>query len=80
MDSMSALHIRDLPEDVVDALKRRAKRHNRSLQGELRQILVTEASKEPSGEPYPPLQLHFAEVAEPAGSWSREDIYGDDGR
>ena len=76
---MAAVHIRDVPKEALEALKRRARRHERSLQGELRQILVSVARTEPSPEPLPPLKLHFSD-ADPQSTWSREEIYGDDGR
>lgn len=76
---MAAVHVRDVPERVLDALKRRARRHERSLQGELRHILASVAQGEPSGERLPPLELHFSD-ADPQTHWSREEIYGDDGR
>ena len=76
---MAAVHIRDIPTQVLEVLKRRAHRHQRSLQGELRHILTTVAQEEPSAEPSPPLQLHFSE-SRPQITWSREEIYGDDGR
>ncbi len=37
---MSSVTIRNLDDDVVAALKRRAKANNRSLEGELRMVLV----------------------------------------
>lgn len=76
---MGAVHVRDIPTGVLEVLKRRAKRHQRSLQGELRHILTTVAQEEPSPDPSPPLKLHFSE-ARPQTTWSREEIYGDDGR
>lgn len=76
---MSAVHIRDVPAEVLEALKRRAQRHDRSLQGDLRHILATVAQEEPSAEALPPLKLHFSE-ARPQTTWSRQEIYGDDGR
>ena len=36
---MSQILIRDIPQDVVDNLKERARRHRRSLQAEARLIL-----------------------------------------
>ena len=36
---MAQVLIRDLDPEVIEALKRRAKEHNRSLQGELKTIL-----------------------------------------
>lgn len=76
---MPAVHIRDLAPDVLEALKRRARRHQRSLQGELRSILATVAEEEAPLEPTPPLRLNFSR-ASPRSGWSREDIYSDDGR
>lgn len=40
---MANLTIRNLDDAVVDQLKARAKRHNRSLEGEVRQILTDAA-------------------------------------
>ncbi len=76
---MPAIHVRDVPEDVVDALKRRAARHERSLQRELRHLLCSVAQEEPSAEPLPPIELKLS-AARPTSSWRREEIYRDDGR
>lgn len=76
---MAAVHIRDVPEEVLDALKRRAARHERSLQRELRHLLFAIAAEEPSGQPLPPISLRLS-TAHPESGWSREEIYGDDGR
>lgn len=40
---MANVLIRDIPDNVVDTLKQRAKSHNRPLQGELRDILLETA-------------------------------------
>ncbi len=77
---MKALHIRDLPLDVVEALKRRAARHHRSLQGELKSILCAIASDEPAEEGVPPLRLNLSDTRDGTTQWRREEIYGDDGR
>jgi Antitoxin FitA-like, ribbon-helix-helix len=76
---MPAVHIRDLPPDVLEALKRRARQNQRSLQGELRRILMKVAEADASLDPLPPLQLKLSQAA-PRSSWSREEIYGADGR
>ena len=76
---MAAVHIRDVPDETLEALKRRARRHQRSLQGELRLILTSAAQVELAPERLPPLKLHFS-TASPETNWSREEIYGDDGR
>lgn len=36
--------IRGVPEEVVKVLKRRARAHNRSLQGELKELLIENAT------------------------------------
>jgi len=76
---MTAVQIRDVPPEVVAALKRRAARHERSLEGELRYILSSIAREEPPTSPLPPLQLKLSK-ASAESTWSREEIYGDDGR
>jgi plasmid stability protein len=76
---MPAVQIRDLPTEVLAALKRRAARHERSLEGELRHILATIARQEPASSPLPPIELKLSESSAET-SWRREDIYGDDGR
>lgn len=76
---MPAIHVRDVPEEVLDALKRRAARHERSLQRELRHLLAAIAQEEPAGEPLPPIELKLSD-ARPSSMWRREEIYGDDGR
>ena len=77
---MPALHIRDLSTEVVDALKRRARRHHRSLQKELHSIL-TEAAEEAESarKPLPPIRLIMSDAA-PQARWSRSEIYEDEGR
>lgn len=75
---MASIHIRNVPEPVIEALERRAGRNHRSLQGELRHILTALAEQEPP-EALPPIRLHQSKsTQETAGS--RDDIYGDDGR
>lgn len=63
----------------MKALKRRAARHERSLQGELRHILTEVADEEGALRPLPPLSLKLSD-AELETSWSRREIYGDEGR
>ena len=75
---MPAVHVRDVPPEVLAALKHPARRHNRSLQGELRDLLSTVAREEPLTH-MPTLTLRFSS-ASPTTSWSREETYGADGR
>ena len=42
---MANLTIRNVEDDIVDALKARAKSHNRSLESEIRQILVDQVRR-----------------------------------
>lgn len=77
--AMPAVHVRDVPEEVLDALKRRAARHERSLQRELRHLLTAIAREEPTGEPLPSIELKLSD-ASPTSSWRREEVYEDDGR
>lgn len=76
---MAAVQIRDVAPEVIAALKRRAARHERSLEGELRYILAAIAREEPSSSPLPPIDLKLS-PASPPTDWRREEIYGDDGR
>ncbi len=76
---MSSIHIRDVAPDTVDALKRLARSHHRSLQGELRAILQRAARMAPADEGARKLNLVTVRVGA-ATSWRREEIYGPDGR
>ncbi|HJN43063.1 MAG: Arc family DNA-binding protein [Vicinamibacterales bacterium] len=76
---MPGIHVRDLPKETVAALKRRAEAHHRSVQGEIRAILAEAARASPPDEGYAPILLTHVEVGNER-TWSREDIYGDDGR
>jgi len=76
---MTAVHIRNVPDDVLSALKRRAAGNHRSLQKELLHILEAAARGAPPLAPLEPLQLVVVETHH-SGTWSREEIYGDDGR
>ena len=76
---MPALHIRDIPEEVIEALKRRAAENDRSLQKELRHILISLVRESPPLEPLPPLKLNLSS-ARTDTDWSRDEIYQDDGR
>lgn len=74
---MKSIHIRGVSESTLLGLKRRAARHRRSLQKEV-QFLLEEAAQmqtETTGE----LKLHLVETGN-SGTWSREDIYGNEGR
>ena len=75
---MKSLHIRDVPPDTVAALKRLARQHHRSLQGELRAILEQAArlaTENERGE----LKLHFVETGR-NDDWRRDEMYDDSAR
>lgn len=76
---MRAVQVHDVPDEVVEALERRAASHQRSLEGELLVILVEAAAARTAVTELPPLRLHMA-TGPTQGDWRREDIYGDDGR
>jgi plasmid stability protein len=75
---VKSLHIRNVPEDTVESLKRLARHHHRSLQGELRAILQNAASRAPIDEDQK-LHLHTVEIGSRA-AWNRDEIYRDDAR
>lgn len=80
---MPAVHVRDIPPEVLEALKRRAAANRRSLQMELREILDRAAREAPPQDKRPSAaeSLTMArEVPESSTTWSRDEIYGDDGR
>jgi plasmid stability protein len=76
---MRAVQVHGVPDEVVEALERRAASHQRSLEGELLVILLDAAFEEGAAEELPPLRLHMAK-GPTRGEWRREDMYGDDGR
>lgn len=77
---MPALHIRNVDDAVIAALKARAVRNRRSLQGEVRKLLEAAAADRPSrrrGKRR--LQLRVVSVGR-VPSYSRAVIYGDGDR
>jgi plasmid stability protein len=77
IDTMPGLHIRDLPEATLKALKRRAGAHHRSVQGELRAILEEAARAAPPEGGYPPIRLHQVAIGG-RRPWTRADFYDDE--
>ena len=73
--SMKSIHIRNVPPEILAALKRRAASHRRSLQGELLAILDRAAKLAPP-ETLEDLDLHFVETGV-SQSITRDDIYED---
>jgi plasmid stability protein len=75
---MPALHIRNVDDAVISALKERARQSNRSLEGELREIL-REAAFGRASRVSEPVTIHTVSVPSDS-SYGREDIYDDQGR
>ena len=76
---MKSILIRAIDEDTLAALKRRARYHHRSLQGELLTILdraARQAPPEPAGGEIPWKTVETGR----SSVWSREEMYDDRGR
>lgn len=76
---MTALHIRDVPEETVAALKRRAARRGHSVQQEMREALAKAAAEPVHGGRPHPLNLRTVETGR-VESFDRSDFYDDDER
>ena len=76
---MKSLHIRDVDPNILAALKRLAKSHRRSLQGELQAILERAARTAPPEQPEA-MSWVTVETGRSTSTWSRSEIYDDDGR
>jgi plasmid stability protein len=76
---MKAIHIREIPSETIDALKRLARGNHRSLQGELRDILEKAARRAPGSDTEDDLDLVTVRTGS-TSSWHREELYGDSGR
>jgi len=76
---MKAIHIREVPSETVEALKRLARGNHRSLQGELRDILEKASRRAPEPDTDSDLDLVTVRTGS-TSTWRREDMYGDSGR
>ena len=76
---MPALHVRDVPEPVMAALRERAARHGQSMQQELREILAAAASSPAAPGEVRPVPLTTVRT-KGRSTWRREHMYGDAGR
>lgn len=75
---MTSIHIRDVPPETLDALKRLAECNQRSLQHELHEILQRAAGQAPTAQD---ARLDLVTVRTGRSSvWSRDEIYGLDAR
>ncbi|MDA0349603.1 MAG: hypothetical protein O3C43_24805 [Verrucomicrobia bacterium] len=78
---MKSIHIRDLREETLAGLKRRAARHRRSLQKEVQVLLETAAQMIPADSAVDrKLKLHIVHSGDSASTWNRDEIYDDLGR
>jgi len=68
----------DDTQDLVTLLRERARRHGRSLQQELR-VLLDAAESAQAHDALPPIRLATVRTAG-TSAWSREEMYGDEGR
>ena len=76
---MSSIHIRNIEEQFLSSLKRLAKKHHRSLQGELHFILERASELDLNENMSEELNLITVNSGL-KNSWHREDIYDADGR
>ena len=76
---MSSIHIRAIQPATLAALKRLARVHHRSLQGELRAILEHAARLAPPDDRSRTLDLVTVNTGLKS-SWNRDEIYGPEGR
>ena len=76
---MKSIHIRNLSEETLAGLKRRASRHRRSLQMEAQLILEEAAQMQERESGLRELRLKTVKTGQ-SGSWDRGEIYGEDGR
>jgi plasmid stability protein len=76
---MAAVHVRNVPEPVVAALRERAARRGHSMQQEILQILEAAAAEPLEPSAVPPIRLITVRTRRKS-KWRREDIYGDESR
>ena len=74
----AATSIPEGTEELVAALRERARRHGVSLAQEL-DALLRAAGEAPEQSGRPPIQLTMVRVGG-SSAWSRAEIYGDEGR
>lgn len=79
---MRSVHIRQIDDDILDGLKRRARLHRRSLQKEIESLLEDAAKMIPPEEPIRSIadRLQIISGGNTPSTWSRKDIYAEDGR
>ena len=76
---MKSIHIRNIESHTLERLKRLARNHNRSLQGEIRAILIRAASMAPPAVTEDDLRLITVNTGG-TSTRKRDEIYGNHGR
>jgi plasmid stability protein len=76
---MGAIHVRNVPESVIAALRERAAKRGHSMQQELLGILEAAVATPLEAEAPPPIRLIKVKT-DGTSTWSRDEIYGDEGR
>ena len=76
---MKSIHIRDVDPEVIARLKKLARMHHRSMQGELRAILAEAAERVPVADDADTGGLVTVNLPGKQ-TWKREEMYGDDAR
>ena len=76
---MSAIHVRNVPESLIAALRERAEQRGHSMQQEILQILEAAATERHGVASVPPVRLVTVKTSGKT-TWRREDIYSDEGR
>ena len=76
---MKTILIRELPQVKLLALKRLARLHHRSLQGELHAIIDRAIEEIPQAQSAGEIEIKTVRTGRSDG-WRREELYDDDGR
>lgn len=76
---MTGIHVRNVPEPTLAALRERASAQGRSMQQELLEILRAAAAQSQVIQHPEPIRLVTAHTGGDA-RWNREEIYDDQGR
>ena len=76
---MKAIHIREVPSETIEALKRLARENNRAHQGEVRDRFEKASRRAPTSDMGDDLDLVTVRTGS-TSTWHPEGIYGDSGR
>lgn len=76
---LPAVHLPDVPELVLAALRERARRRGRSFEQELQEILQAAATEKVPRQEFEPLAVTTSRRTA-TSTWRRDEIDGDAGR